>query len=620
MKTTNDQWDLRVSACFREVATCVDRYEDGIRAGLPAFSDLRPLFSELLQGVSAVYRSEALAELVQVDMEHRRQQGEEASLAAYQRAFPELRDNERVATSNALRATVTLSTGDTDKLRMTPIAYHATEVSLPPTPALQWIGRYEIKSELGRGTFGIVYHGRDPQMQRDVAIKIAYGSTTGGLASDQAFLHEAQTAAALRHANLVAVLDFGESEDERPYIVYEYVAGRTLGQYIVQGNYTVPQAVEWVAAVADGLHEVHKRHIVHRDIKPANILIDEQQSPRLTDFGLARRNDQFFVDDRKLLGTAQYMSPEQADKRADWASPAADIYSLGAVLYELLCNRPPFRADSLDQLLEQVKHRQPDAPRTTNDAIPHAVEDICLKALSKNPADRFRTAKDLSQALRRTQRPRRHWLPWAGVAALVASLAVLLVVPSGRREAIPSPLPEPLAVRYLRADVRQQNKVGDYPVPQTLPRTGDEIQLTAHLSRTAYLYLFIFDSTGKPTLCWPPDLDQPTPRLDVSTSLLAPNGKGMMLVLCGATEKPLDRTRVQELLMLAGLPEPLATQTKLPSFAHPLPPTMKNADDFRGGRPSDAPADSFPIPQQFKDAAGRTFDAYYGIMFSHFDR
>jgi hypothetical protein len=94
----------------------------------------------------------------------------------------------------------------------------------------------------------------------------------------------------------------------------------------------------------------------------------------------------------------------------------------------------------------------------------------------------------------------------------------------------------------------------------------------------------------------------------------------MMLVLCGATEKPLDRTRVQELLMLAGLPEPLATQTKLPSFAHPLPPTMKNADDFRGGRPSDAPADSFPIPQQFKDAAGRTFDAYYGIMFSHFDR
>ena len=265
---------------------------------------------------------------------------------------------------------------------------------------MQRIGRYEIRGELGRGTFGIVYHCRDPQMQRDVAIKIAYGSTTGGLASDQAFLHEAQTAAALRHPNLVAVLDFGESEDRLPYIVYEYVAGTTLDQRIVQKNYTVQQAIEWVAAVADALHEVHKRHIIHRDIKPANILIDEQQSPRLTDFGLARRNDQFFVNDRKLLGTAQYMSPEQAEKRADWASPAADIYSLGVVLYELLCGQPPFRADSLDELLEQVKHRQPDAPRTMNDTIPRDVEDICLKALSKSPQDRFRTAKDLSQALR----------------------------------------------------------------------------------------------------------------------------------------------------------------------------------------------------------------------------
>jgi hypothetical protein len=419
---------------------------------------------------------------------------------------------------------------------------------------------------------------------------------------------------------LVAVLDFGDSEDGRPYIVYEYVAGTTLDQRIVQNDYTVQQAIEWVASVADALHEVHKRHIVHRDIKPANILIDEQQSPRLTDFGLARRNDQFFVNDRKLLGTVQYMSPEQAEERADWASPAADIYSLGAILYELLCGRPPFRAESLDELLEQVKHRQPDAPRTINDTIPRAVEDICLKALSKSPQDRFRTAKDLSQALRRTQRPPRRWLPWAGVAVLVASLVVLLVVPSGHRQPVVLPPTEQLAVRYLRADVRPQNKVGDYPVPQVLPRTGDEIQLTAHLSRTAYLYLFVFDSLGKPKLCWPPDLDQPTPRLDVSTSLLAPNGKGMMLVLCGATERPLDRTRVQELLTLASLPEPLATQAKLPSFAHPLPPNMKNADDFRGGRPSDAPADSFPIPQQFKDAAGRTFDAYYGIMFSHFDR
>ncbi len=555
MATTDDQWDLRVSACFREVATCVDRYEDRIRTGLPAFSDLRQLFPELLQGISAVYRSEALAELVQVDMEHRRRQGEDASLAAYQREFPELRDKERAATGDVLPATVMLSTEDTDKLRMTPTAYHTVEASLPPTPGLQWIGRYEIRGELGRGTFGVVYRGRDPKMQRDVAIKVAYGSTTGGLASDQAFRHEAQTAAAVRHPNLVAVLDFGDTADRRPYIVYEYVAGSTLGQRIVQGNYTVEQAIEWVAAVADGLHEVHKRHIVHRDIKPANILIDEQQSPRLTDFGLARRNDQFFINDRKLLGTAQYMSPEQAEKRSDWASPAADIYSLGAVLYELLCGRPPFRADSLDELLEQVQHRQPDAPRTTSDTIPRAVEDICLKALSKSPADRFRTAKDLSQALRRTQRPRRHWLPWAGMAALVASLVVLLVVPSWHHELLPSPPLEQLAVRYLRADLRRQNKVGDYPVPQALPRTGDEIQLTAHLSRKAYLYLLVFDSSGKPKLCWPSDLDQPTPRLDVSTSVLPPNGKGMMLVLCGATERPLDRTRLQELLMLAGLPE-----------------------------------------------------------------
>ena len=313
------------------------------------------------------------------------------------------------------------------------------------------------------------------------------------------------------------------------------------------------------------------------------------------------------------------MSPEQAEKRSDWASPAADIYSLGG-LVPTAVRSAPFRANSLDELLEQVKHRQPDAPRTIDDTIPRAVEDICLKALAKSPADRFRTAKDLSQALRRTQGLRRRWLPWAGVAALVASLAFLLMMPSGHHEPVMAATLEPLAVRYLRADVRRQHKVGDYPVPQALPRTGDTIQLTAHLSRKACLYLLVFDSAGKPKLCWPPELDQATPRLDASTSLVAPSGTGMMLVLCGATEKPLDRPRLQELLTVSGLPEPLATQTKLPSFAHPLTVAMKNTDDFRGGEPADAPADSFPVPQQFKDAAGGAFDAYYGIMFSHFDR
>ncbi len=215
-----------------------------------------------------------------------------------------------------------------------------------------------------------MYRCKDLDLGRDVAVKVAHELSSAGLDRREAFRHEARNSAKLRHANIVAVLAFGETEDRRPYIVYEYVAGTTLAQRIERKDYTLQQGVEWIAQIADALNQAHKQKIVHRDIKPANILIDEKGTPRLTDFGLARRDDRFFIDDSGArTGTPLYFSPEQAENRPDWASPAADIYSLGVVLYKVLCGRVPFRSDRMDELLEQIKNRRPDPPRTINDEI-----------------------------------------------------------------------------------------------------------------------------------------------------------------------------------------------------------------------------------------------------------
>ena len=190
----------------------------------------------------------------------------------------------------------------------------------------------------------------------------------------------------LRHPGIVTVLDTGQTDDGRVYIVYEFIRGTTLQSRLEQGNYSLDDVVRWVAGSAEALHHAHKNGIVHRDIKPANILLDEDSQPHIADFGLAKMDDQFFKNDAgRVLGTAAYMSPEQAAGQSHWASPQTDIYSLGVMLYQMLTKRLPFGGRTLSEMLEQVKQRVPSPPRTIDDKIPKPLEDVCLKAMAKNP-------------------------------------------------------------------------------------------------------------------------------------------------------------------------------------------------------------------------------------------
>ena len=281
-------------------------------------------------------------------------------------------------------------------------SHSAAAASAPPAAVLGGsISRYVIRQQLGAGSFGVVLRCFDGDLKRDVAIKLPHrqGDSTADRVKE--FLHEAQSAARLRHPGIVTVLDTGQSDDGRVYIVYEFIRGTTLQDRLDKGDYTLEEVVGWVAGTAEALHHAHKNGIVHRDIKPANILLDEESRPHIADFGLAKMDDRFFKNDAgRVLGTAAYMSPEQANGQSHWASPQTDIYSLGVMLYQMLTKRLPFGGRTLSEMLEQVKQRVPAPPRTIDDKIPKPLEDVCLKAMAKNPADRYSTAADMAADLR----------------------------------------------------------------------------------------------------------------------------------------------------------------------------------------------------------------------------
>jgi serine/threonine protein kinase len=621
---------LQVPQHWYDVAACVDRYEDAAVGELPKLSDL-------LQSAEPDHRTEALVELVLVDREYRRRRGQEKPLDDYLKEFPELAEfAERLLEQameadgapsaeprptdrhvpGSLRSTMALKS--TDTRAQPPTKVSAPAGTRPGTTQRPQIGDYLVSGSLGHGAYGIVYRCWDPALQRDVAIKVANESAFRALDRREAFHHEARSVAALRHPNIVGVLAFGETEDARPYIVYEYISGTTLSNRIRQQDYTIEEGVEWVAAVADALHEAHRSKIIHRDVKSANILIDDGGSPRLTDFGLARRNDGFFVDDRgKVVGTSLYASPEQASKRSDWASPASDIYSLGVVLYEVLCSQLPFRPGRLEELLEQVQHRQPDSPRALNDRIPAAVEDVCLKALSKAPADRYRTAKDMAAALRAAVRPRKPRLPLIGFAASLVSLAAVLawnLLPT-------KPLPA-LEVTKLGVYIRPQGTSQSYRLPENgPPQPGDTLGLHGELNRAAYHYVFLFQDSSEPKLLSPApeDVDNPQRKrcLDLSEydreAIRMAESEGVVLVLYAATDKPLSRADVKALCALQlELPPPIWDRKLHLAVKPPRP--ERTDEDIRGGGGEAKP---FKIPQEIRDFADWKFHAYEAIMFPH---
>jgi serine/threonine protein kinase len=262
---------------------------------------------------------------------------------------------------------------------------------------------------------GVVYKARQVSLDRTVALKMILA---GQLASDsdiERFYTEARAAANLQHSNIVAIHEVGRHEGQH-YFSMDFVDGTSLAALVKTGPLPVSKAVAYLKSIAEAIDYAHRRGILHRDLKPSNILIDGFDQPRITDFGIAKRigtkevvaagpagrdTPLSLTAPGDVLGTPSYMSPEQIDGDPTQLGPASDVYSLGAVLYELLTGRPPFCAGSLRETLVKVLQAQPVPPRRLNRRVPWELEQICLKCLRKEPRERYSSAGDLAADLER---------------------------------------------------------------------------------------------------------------------------------------------------------------------------------------------------------------------------
>jgi serine/threonine protein kinase len=304
---------------------------------------------------------------------------------------------------------------------------HATGVWPPAelVPA-EWptIPGYEILEELGRGGMGVVYKARQASANRLVALKLIRDSALAGPQERARFRIEAEAAARMRHANIVQIYEVGEHLG-RPYFAMELLEGGSLDKHIAGRMLSAAQAAQLVCTLAHAVQHAHEQKIVHRDLKPANVLLGMENGelrmenkpvgsfsilhspfsiPKVTDFGLAKRLDSqstALTNTGAVLGTVDYMAPEQAAGRTHAIGSAVDIYALGAILYELLTGRPPFHADTWNQTIEQVLWDEPVPPTQRSAAIPKDLESVCLKCLEKAPERRYATAQELADDLGR---------------------------------------------------------------------------------------------------------------------------------------------------------------------------------------------------------------------------
>ena len=271
---------------------------------------------------------------------------------------------------------------------------------------------YQIEGVLGRGGMGVVYRARHLSLKRTVALKMVLSGAHAGSAELARFRTEAEAVARLQHPNIVQIHEVGEAAGH-PYLALEFVAGGTLASKL-GGNAMPPrEAARLVEALARAMQLAHSRNVVHRDLKPANVLLAPPTeslhaagqtswgTPKITDFGLARRTDTDSSQTQSgaIMGTPSYMAPEQAEGRTHEAGPAADVYALGAILYECLTGRPPFKGETMVETLDLVRNQEPVPPSRGRPGVPLDLETICLKCLRKEPENRYASAAELADEL-----------------------------------------------------------------------------------------------------------------------------------------------------------------------------------------------------------------------------
>jgi WD40 repeat protein len=313
-----------------------------------------------------------------------------------------------------------------------------------PEP-LRDFGDYQLLEEIGRGGMGVVYKAYQRSLRRHVAVKTILAGQLAGPEEVERFRREAQAVAQLDHPHIVPIYEIGRHQGQH-YFSMKLIDGHSLSHDLAHYRRHHKAAAFLVARVARAIHFAHRRGILHRDLKPGNILLDARKQPHVTDFGLAKRLDASgsLSPEGAVIGTPSYMAPEQAAGQSRELSPPADVYSLGAILYEMLTGQPPFRAETPLETLMQVLEREPLPPQQLNPKIDCDLETICLKCLDKRPQCRYASAEDLAEDLaswvegkpiraRRVRLAERLWLwcrrkPVLAALSVAAALLLLLVI------------------------------------------------------------------------------------------------------------------------------------------------------------------------------------------------
>jgi Tol biopolymer transport system component len=361
----------------------------------------RPPAEAYLQIFRSFYDEDEYAvDLLYGEYRLRRELGEAPTAGEYTRRFPDLAGQLRLQVGMHEALYPPAPAADTIRPGGSAEAPPPAAAGSPLSDSSSVPG-YRLEQVLGQGGMGVVYRAHDEWLKRAVALKMLHAAGAAEEADRARFRAEAEAAARLQHPHIVQVHETGE-HGGRPFLVMELVEGESLAQRLSGAPLPVRPAAELVEALARAAHYAHTRGVVHRDIKPANVLLQADGTPKLGDFGLARRvdADAALTPTGLALGTPGYMAPEQA-RGSRGVGPAADVYALGAVLYECLTGRPPFQGATAYETVLQVLQDDPVPPRRLRPAVSRDLDTICLKCLEKNPARRYATAEDLSLDLRR---------------------------------------------------------------------------------------------------------------------------------------------------------------------------------------------------------------------------